>query len=383
VRILFVSPYPPERDGIGAYCAMLTRALTEQGHEVAVITPRPSASPPPEVIGSLPRARASSDDVVAAARSFAPDVVHIQFAVAAYGAQLPSARRTVDALRRHGYPVVITMHEVTRDTETLRAPGVALYRRVAARASQLIVHTDVARRAIARIIDRNPVPVSQIPHPRTELPPSDVPPHDLRERFSLGGDRVVLAFGFIDVDKGLDDLVAAMGLMSAEGGLSGLRVVVAGDVRRRFGAFRLFELRDRRHLRKVKRLAADLQLQDRVVFAGFVPEAEIRTWFELANVAVLPYRRSEQSGVASLAAAAGTPLITTEVGELAALSAMAPVPPRDPRALAARLREFLDDAGARDSRVEAPGGDLPEIAERTALLYREVAGDPRAALVTA
>ena len=383
MRILFVSPYPPERDGIGAYCAMLARALTEQGHEVAVITPRPSASAPPEVIGSLPGALGSSEDVVAATRTFAPDVVHVQFAVAAYATQLPSARRTIDALRGLGYPVVVTMHEVTRDTETLRAPGIGLYRRVAARASHLIVHTDVARRAIMQMTDGDPVPVSLIPHPRTELPHSDVPPQDLRERFSLGADRVVLAFGFIDVDKGLDDLIAAVGLMSTEGGLSGLRVVVAGDVRRRFGAFRVFEFRDRLHLRKVKRLASDLRLEERVVFSGFVPEAEIRTWFELASVAVLPYRRSEQSGVASLAAAAGAPVLTTDVGELAALSALPPVPPRDPRALALRLREFLDVAGAPDSRVEAPGGDLPEIAERTARLYRKVASYPTPALVVA
>lgn len=380
MRILFVSPYPPERDGIGAYCAMLTGALTEQGHDVAVISPRASVPARPEVIGTLPRGGSSSDAVVAAARAFAPDVVHMQFAVAAYAAQLHSARRTIDALRDLGHPIVITLHEVTRDTERLHALGTALYRRVAARASHVVVHTDAARRSITRMIAGNPVPVALIPHPRTELPPSQVEPHDLRQRFSLGAERVVLAFGFIDVDKGLNDLIAALGLMSVEGRLSDVRLVVAGDVRRRFGVFRVFELRDRLHLRKVRRLVSKLRLEDRVVFAGFVPGAEVRPWFELATVAVLPYRRSEQSGVASLGAAAGTPLLTSDVGELAPFSAVPPVPPGDTRALAARLSGFLD-VGAANVGSRAPGSDLHEIAERTAALYGEVVGDSVPALV--
>ena len=388
MRVLFLSPYPPERDGIGAYCARLVAELTEQGHEVGVISARPSPGAPPEVIASVPGAvKRGLDVAVISARAFAPDVVHVQFAVAAYGPRLPAVLRLIDRLRAEGMPVVITMHEVTRDTQRLRAAGRALYRRVARRADQVIVHTDIARTAFERIL-AGPVGAARtIAHPRAELPSSAITPVQLRHRHRLGDAPVVLFFGFIDVDKGLGDLIAAVGLLAQDDALDGARVVVAGAVRRRFGVFRIFELRDWLHLRSVRRQVAALRLQTRVSFTGFVPDDEVRAWFDTAAVVVLPYRRSEQSGVASLAAAAGTPLLTSSVGELAAMSSAEPVPPGDPRALAAQLDRFLRTGpGSREparpgdlaSRERSQhGGDLPEIAAQTTLAYRELVAAPR------
>ena len=84
-----------------------------------------------------------------------------------------------------------------------------------------------------------------------------------------------------------------------------------------------------------------LGLADKVTFAGFVLASEVRTWFDVATVAVLPYRRAEQSGVASLAVAAGTPVLTSDVGELAQLSALPAFRPGDTEALAGSLERFL------------------------------------------
>jgi hypothetical protein len=99
-----------------------------------------------------------------------------------------------------------------------------------------------------------------------------------------------------------------------------------------------------------------------------VPSDELRAWFDLANVVVLPYRRSEQSGVASLAAAAGAPLLTSAVGELGAMSTVPPVPPRDPVALARELNAFLT-ANAAGSRPATPSPDLAETVAETTALY--------------
>ena len=43
-RILMVSPYPPWRDGIGAYAVQQVRALRRLGHHVEVVSPDPSAA---------------------------------------------------------------------------------------------------------------------------------------------------------------------------------------------------------------------------------------------------------------------------------------------------------------------------------------------------
>src|SRR5437763_7091735 len=143
------------------------------------------------------------------------------------------------------------------------------------------------------------------------------------------------SFGFIHVDKGLDDLVVALSRLPRD-----VRLAVAGQVRRRSGPFKPFEWRDRLHLRRVRRLIRRHGLGDRVAFAGYVPEGDVRAWFELAEAAVLPYRRIEQSGVANLAAAAGTPVLASEVGGITEVGDPRwRFPARDPERLAAVLAD--------------------------------------------
>ena len=51
-----------------------------------------------------------------------------------------------------------------------------------------------------------------IPHPTAGPPAGKCTPEDLRARFNLHDYRILLAFGFIHVDKGLDDLIRALGI---------------------------------------------------------------------------------------------------------------------------------------------------------------------------
>jgi glycosyltransferase involved in cell wall biosynthesis len=362
MRILYISPYPPARDGIGTYTAAFAGAMDERGHDVRVVAARPDPDSPPEVVAALPLRHRDRATLVARVRLWAPDVVHVQFAVAAYAARLPALLRLVRALRAAGLPVVMTMHEVTRDTESLRGPGRMLYRRAAALADRVVVHTASALDELRGPVGAKQPAADVIAHPRTELPPAERSAAELRAAHGLGGDRVLLAFGFIDVDKGLDDLVRAFALLRER---QGVRLAVAGAVRSRHGVFRVFELRDRLHLRRVRALVAELGLERSVTFAGYVPSGDMRGWFDLAAAAVLPYRRIEQSGVANLAASAGTPVLASTAGELGALHTF---PPRDPIALARTLHGFLR-APAPQPDPAASGSDLPAIVDRTLDLY--------------
>ena len=117
-----------------------------------------------------------------------------------------------------------------------------------------------------------------------------------------------------------------------------------------------------------------LGLADKVTFAGFVLASEVRTWFDVATVAVLPYRRAEQSGVASLAVAAGTPVLTSDVGELAQLSALPAFRPGDTEALAGSLERFLATSDVWPGGFPGidAGGDLSSIVRQTVTLYEEL-----------
>jgi glycosyltransferase involved in cell wall biosynthesis len=372
MKILYVSSYAPERDGIGDYTAGLAGAVDARGHDVRIVAVKPAGEAPPEVIGSLPRTRSEARDLRARIEAWQPDVVHVQFAVATYGGRVPALLRLMSELRGLRARRVVTLHEVTRDTASLRAIGRALYRRIAGWGDRAIVHTRAAHDTLAAI-GVGAGRVARVPHPRRELASGTVSPAALRDRHGLRSARVLLALGFVHVDKGLPDLVEALDLLSADPRLDDVRLVVAGDVRTRAAAFKPFEWRDRAHLLRTRRAIRRARLQDRVVFTGYVPDGEMQPWLTLAEAAVLPYRRIEQSGIASLAASAGTPVLASQVGGLGRefSGERWQYPARDPERLAGVLRDFLT-AGADERRPAATehlSPNLGAVADATLGLY--------------
>jgi glycosyltransferase involved in cell wall biosynthesis len=355
MRVLFISPFPPARDGIGMYTQSLMASLRARGHETRVVVPREHAGRSGDVLGVL----GSGDSAPGVVRSWSPDVIHVQFAVAAFGTRTLALLSWLRLLRAAGQaPVVVTMHEVTRDTAALRGPGRALYRKLAAQCDHVIVHTRSAFAAITGQVGVPEARVTVIPHPQARPPRQVSSAARLRDHFGLGDAELLLAFGFVHVDKGLDDLVRALRMIRRRGtpSLEHVRLVIAGTVRPRQGLFRLFELRDRLHLARVMRMARRDGLEDAIVHTGYVPEGDVAGWFQAAAAVVLPYRRTEQSGVAGLANAFGVPVLASTAGGLGEQYAASPwtFPPRSPAELAAVLSGFL--AAPPDERARAGGG---------------------------
>ncbi|UBU13770.1 glycosyltransferase [Nonomuraea gerenzanensis] len=352
MRILYVSPYPPARDGIGTYTHVLAQAVRERGHEIAVVAARPHPDAPEEVVGALGGGRAPLREAV---DRFRPDVVHVQFAVPAFGTRAPAVARWLAA--PGGVPAVATLHEVTRDTALLRGPGRALYRHLARGCDRLVVHTRPALATLGALgLDGR---ATVIPHFSAPPPPATTTAAELRARFGLGDDdRLLLAFGHIHVSKGLDDLVRAVAMLPPAT-RAGVRVVVAGAVRRRHGPFRAFEARDHLHEATVRRLAGRHGVRDLLVFTGYVPDGAVAAWFDAAEAVVLPYRDAEQSGVANLARAFGVPVIATTAGGLAELFEGSPwaVPPGAPDRLAAAIADLL--ASGPHAEDSAPAATAP------------------------
>lgn len=365
MRLLFVSPYPPVRDGIGDYTSALVEVMVARGHEVRVVAARSKdGALHAAALGEIPGPRHGVGALVATVRSFDPDVIHVQFAVAGFGVRTLNLVALLRVLAGGRARIVVTFHEVTRDTETLRAPGRRIYRRVAALTDVAVAHNRRAADALSALAPGTAVQV--LPHPKAQLPAAEVAPEVLRERLGLAGRRVLLAFGFVHVDKGLEVLVEAVRRLRAEPRFADVAVLVAGTVRPRHGPLKPFEWRDRRHLRSVRRAIAGGGLERDVVLSGYVPAAEIGPTFGLADVAVLPYRRIEDSGVANLAMAAGVPMVVSDAGVLPEYvpDPARRVAPGDAAGLAAALARFLDgEATATTPPIDADGGPPPPGAE--------------------
>jgi glycosyltransferase involved in cell wall biosynthesis len=92
--------------------------------------------------------------------------------------------------------------------------------------------------------------------------------------------------------------------------------------------------------------AEEFQMQEHITLVNrYVPNEDLQTYFDLADVVVLPYVSATQSAVVQLAFGCGKAVITTRVGGLHEVVEDGVtgliVPPQDSRALADAVLRFF------------------------------------------
>ncbi|MDX6412215.1 MAG: hypothetical protein QOE91_1731 [Gaiellaceae bacterium] len=229
-----------------------------------------------------------------------PDVLHLQWLAA------PQLDRV---LLRPRVPTVFTAHDLL-PRRTAGKQG--LWRELLSRFDRVVVHSERGREGLAEL-DVNAV---VIPHP---VFPSDP------ERADDG--RTLLSLGTIRPYKGIGDAIAATKQ------IPGARLLVAGDPVESVNGYRA----DAGNL-------AEWRL-------GYLSQAEFERALGESTVAVFPYRPElDQSGALMQALGAGVPAVAYDVGGLAEpiekFGAGRVVPAGDVEALAAAVRELLDDDAA-------------------------------------
>jgi glycosyltransferase involved in cell wall biosynthesis len=272
------------------------------------------------------------------------DVVHFQWL-----AVQPLDQHLLRAFDR---PRVITAHDVL-PREPLagqREAQRALYDRMDA----VVVHSEHGRARLIGEVGVDPAKVHVIAHgvlrPAGEGP---LPP-ELPDDYD---GTVALCFGLLRPYKGIDVLLEAWhGIERAE-----LWIV---------GAARM----DTEALRAAA--PPSVRFVER-----FVSEAETSALFRRADLAVLPYREIDQSGVLFTALGFGVPLVLSDVGgfpDIARAGAAALVPPGDAKGLHDMLVELLDDPAARALlatgalRLAAEAHDWDAIARAHLELYESL-----------
>lgn len=143
------------------------------------------------------------------------------------------------------------------------------------------------------------------------------PRSKVEARSQLGIDqqvRVLLFVGRIEALKGLDTLIRAVSLLEGRGTQSkGLQVlIIGGDVAESLNLLGT-------EMNRLRSLAGDLGIQDRVEFIGSRRQRELPAYYAAADVVVMP-SYSESFGMVALEAmACGRPVVASRVGGLAYL----------------------------------------------------------------
>jgi glycosyltransferase involved in cell wall biosynthesis len=278
----------------------------------------------------------------------AADIVHWQWLTV----------QPVDAfLLPPGHPRLLTAHDVL--PREPRPGQLDAQRRLYERVDAVIVHS---QRGAGRLRELG------LPEGRVHVIPhgafdhfAALREHPLPPDLAAVEKPVVLFFGLLRPFKGLDVLLEAWR------GIDDAELWIVGRPRMDLAALRA-------------------QAPPGVRFVPrFVTDEELAAYFRRADVAVVPYRQADQSGVLFTALAFGTPMVVTDVGgfgEVAATGAAALVPPGDAAALHDALMAVLADpdrrvrmaAAAREAAATTYSWD--GIARQTLAVYDDLVRNP-------
>ncbi len=121
-----------------------------------------------------------------------------------------------------------------------------------------------------------------------------------RERLGLNGDRAIIFVGRIEPLKGIDRLMMAMTYLQ-NGRRPRLLIVGGGE-------------NSRNEVERLKKLATELQIHDRIEFLGLVKQPDLPLLYSAADVCVVPSYYESFGLVALESLACGTPVVATRVG---------------------------------------------------------------------
>ncbi len=364
MKILMVSwEYPPVViGGLGRHVYQLATALAADGHEVVVLARQQAGTDP----ASHPTTDSVSEGVriIAAAQDpheydFGTDmmawVLAMGHSMIRAGLQLHRQGWVPDVVHAHDWlvadpavalaeffdvPLVSTIHATEAGRHSGWISG-RISRQVHASESWLVHESDSLIACSASMAEE----VSELFGPGlaqiTVIPNGiDSSRWPFATRRDHSGPPELLYFGRLEYEKGVHDLIATLPRIRRTN--PGTILTIAGDGTQQDW---LIEV-----ARKHKVLKA-------VRFIGRADHAQLLELLHRADVAVLPSHYEPFGIVALEAAAAGAPLVTTNVGGLgeAVINGQTGVscPPRDVAALAAAVRTALDDPAAAQQRAIA------------------------------
>src|SRR5277367_7114382 len=267
------------------------------------------------------------------------DLVCLQHEYGIFGG--PAGSHILALLRRLKMPVITTLHTVLREPSPDQR---RVMEEIAALSDRLIVMSELSSQFLQEIFKVPDSKIDMVPHGVPDLPFLD--PNFYKDRFGVEGKAVLLTFGLLSPNKGIENVIQALPQILSRH--KNVAYIVAGathpHVLRRDGD---------RYRTYLQALAKKVGVGSQVIFYDrFVSPEEMMEFIGAADIYITPYRHEAQvvSGTLAYAIGAGKAIISTPYWhaiELLDDRRGALVPFQNPGAIAQKTIELLDTPAIR------------------------------------
>ncbi len=319
MRIAFIGTYPPRECGIGTFTHNLLDSVLQTNQDgkpvvesfvVALDDHNLTYDYPPEV--KLKIRQESQEDYLKAAKYInlsGADICILQHEFGIFGGQ--NGVYILPLLHRLEIPVSVTLHTI------LKSPSYnekAVIQEIGKMAHKIVV---MSQKAIKFLVDIYGIPREKIALIEHGVPDIKYSPEKSKEEFKLGNRKVLLTFGFIGRNKGIETVINALPDVIRRH--PDLVYIILGkthpNVLRHSGEeYRIF----------LMRLVKKLQLENQVLFLNqFVDVQDLFKYLAAADIYITPYLNESQitSGTLSYAVGVGAAVLSTPYWHAAELLA--------------------------------------------------------------
>jgi glycosyltransferase involved in cell wall biosynthesis len=269
------------------------------------------------------------------------DVVCVQHEFGIYGG--PAGSHVLAALRELQMPIVTTLHTVLREPNPDQR---RVMRDLIRRSTRLVVMSERGREILLEVYQAPANKIDVIPHGIPDMPFAD--PNYFKDEFGVAGKQVLLTFGLLSPNKGIEFALRALPEIIRE--FPNIIYIVLGQTHPN-----LLRNEGEEYRLSLERLAKDLGVQKNVVFFNrFVELEELMRFIGAADIYLTPYLTEAQitSGTLAYAFGAGNAVVSTpywHAAELLTAERGKLVPFRDADAIAAAVMALLRDEPLRHS----------------------------------
>jgi len=267
------------------------------------------------------------------------DMVCLQHEYGIFGG--PAGSHILHLLRGLKMPVVTTLHTVLREPNP---DQLVVMEEIAELSDRLIVMSQLSSQFLQEIFKVAGSKIDMVPHGVPDLPFLD--PNFYKDRFRVEGKAVLLTFGLLSPNKGIENVIQALPQILSKH--KNVAYIVAGathpHILRREGD---------KYRASLQALAKEVGVESQVIFHDrFVSPEEMSEFIGAADIYITPYRYEEQvvSGTLAYALGAGKAIISTPYWhaiELLDDRRGALVPFQNPTAIANKTIELLNTPAIR------------------------------------